>query len=296
MELRHLRYLRAIAQEANFTRAAETLYVSQSALSQQIKALEQELGTALLDRTTRGARLTAAGRILDQHAQRIFLELEQARVAIEEIEGVQRGELRIGVVQTVNDYLMPSLAAAFAERHPKIKLIIDEVPNDEIEARLQQGELQIGVGFAPASIESIDVQPILEEQLVLIVRDDHPIAKRSSTTVASLDALPMVMLSNTFCTRRLWEESARLAPSQPKIVMEMNTVSSILAVVERTGLATVLPAFTLARRSPERLVGVELTEPTPSRQVGLMWHRDNHLCSASRRFLEIAQATAGVFV
>jgi len=292
MELRHLRYLAAIAQEANFTRAAEKLFVSQSALSQQIQSLEREVGTVLLDRSHRGVRLTAAGEILYQHAQRIFQELEQARTAIHELEGVQRGELHIGVVQTVNDYLMPLVAAAFAERHPQIKLFVDEVPTDEIEARLEQGELQVGLGFAPSSMSGIEALPILEENLVLIVRDDHPLAQKTSTTVTSLDQLPMVMLSNTYCTRRLWEENARLGHAQPQVVMEMNTVSSILAVVERTGLATVLPAFTLASRSPERLVAVALTEPTPSRQVGLLWRRENYLCSASRRFLEIAQTTA----
>src|SRR5690606_13404805 len=105
MELRQLQYLVAIVQEANFTRASEKVFVSQSALSQQIQALEQEVGTVLLDRSRRGVRLTAAGEILYHHAQRMFLELAQAKIAIHELEGLQRGELHVGVVQTVNDYL-----------------------------------------------------------------------------------------------------------------------------------------------------------------------------------------------
>src|SRR5688500_7403896 len=124
MELRQLRYLLAVVEEANFTRASEKVFVSQSALSQQIQALEQEIGTVLLDRSKRGVRLTAAGEILRHHAQRIFLELEQAQTAIQELEGLQRGELRIGVVQTVNAYLLPSLVTAFLGRYPDIKLSI----------------------------------------------------------------------------------------------------------------------------------------------------------------------------
>lgn len=289
MELRQLQYLVAIVQEANFTRASEKVFVSQSALSQQIQSLEQEVGTVLLDRSRRGIRPTAAGEILYRHAQRIFLELEQAETAIHELEGLQRGELHVGVVQTVNDYLMPSLASTFAECHPRIKLLIKELSSEAIEAGLEQGELQIGLGFLPSSSQHMSVQPLLEEQLVLIVRDDHPLGQHTRVTVASLDQLPMVLLSNTFCTRRLWEESARLTPAQPRVVMEMNTVSSILAVVENSSLATVLPRLTFEQKMSDRLIAIDLIEPTPSRQVGLMWHRENYLCSASRVFLEMAQ-------
>jgi LysR family cyn operon transcriptional activator len=287
MELRQLRYLIAIAQEANFTRASEKVFVSQSALSQQIQTLEQEVGTILLDRSKRGVRLTAAGEILCNHARRIFLELEQAEVAIQELEGLARGELRIGVVQTVNDYLLPALAAAFAERYPRIKLSVDELSSDEIELRLENGDLQVGLGFVPASNPGIDTKFLFDEQLVLIVRDDHPLNERKAVAVESLDQLPMVMLSNSFCTRRLWEENAQLTSAQPEIVMEMNTVSSILAVVEKTGLATVLPKFTLAEGRSNHLVSLDLYNPVPSRQVGLLWHRENYLCTASRAFIEI---------
>src|SRR5690606_4979222 len=130
---------------------------------------------------------------------------------------------------------------------------------------------------------------------VLIVRNDHPLAQHTYLTVASLDQLPMVMLSKSFCTRRLWEESAQLTPAQPHVVMEMNTVSSILAVVENSSLATVLPKLTFAQKMSDRLVAIDLIEPTPSRQVGLMWHRENYLCSASRAFMEMAQTATERF-
>lgn len=285
MELRHLRYLIAVADEANFTRAADKVFVSQSALSQQIQALEGEVGTVLLDRSKKGARLTAAGAILYRHALRVFHELEQAEIAIQELEGLQRGALRVGVVQTVNDYLMPSLAAHFAERYPHVQLSVEELPTDEIEARLEAGTLQLGLSFIPAANDQLDTTPLFEERLVLVVREDHPLARQPRVSVKSLDNLPMVMLSNTFCTRRLWEENARLAGSQPRITMEMNTVSSILSVVEKTGLATVLPRHVHA----PQLIRIDLTDPTPARKVGLLWHQDNYLCSASRAFIDLTQ-------
>jgi LysR family transcriptional regulator, cyn operon transcriptional activator len=289
MELRQLRYLVAVVQAANFTRAAETLFISQSALSQQIQALEHTVGTVLINRSKRGVSLTAAGSILYQHAERIFGELQQAEIAIGELAGLQRGGLKIGVVQTVNDYLIPTLAASFAERYPRIKLSIEEDSADAIEQRLAAGNLQLGLSFIPSSHDLIESQRLFEERLALIVRTDHPLAGQQEVSVAALDQIQMVLLANSFCTRRLWEASARLAPAQPQIVMELNTVSSILGVVERTGLATILPAQTLIQRPTAALVQIGLVNPTPARQVGLLWHRDMYHCQATRAFSELTQ-------
>jgi len=97
------------------------------------------------------------------------------------------------------------------------------------------------------------------------------------------------MLSNTFCTRRLWEENAQLASAQPRVVMEMNTVSSILSVVEKTGLGTILPKLTLVDDRSRRLVSIDLHDPVPSRQVGLLWNKNSYLCSVSRAFFQLTQ-------
>lgn len=295
MELRQLRYLVVIAEEANFTRAAEKVFVSQSALSQQIQSLEQEVGTVLLDRSKRGVRLTSAGEILYRHALHIFSELDQAKIAIQELEGLQRGELRVGVVQTVNDYLMPSIVTLFSQYHPQIKLFIDELSSSQIERGLADGTLQVGVGFIPASSEDIHTEPLFHEELALIVRHDHPLANRHTIPIKALDNMEMIMLSNTFCTRQLWEENARLASIQPKIVMEMNTVSSILAVVEKTSLVTVLPKFTLEKGIPNSLRCIHLSEPTLLRQVGLLWHDTHYLCSASRAFISQTKHAVEMF-
>jgi LysR family cyn operon transcriptional activator len=289
MELRQLRYLLAIAEEGNFTRAAEKVFVSQSALSQQIQLLEQEIGAPVLSRGKRGVHLTAAGEVLKHHAQRVFHELEQARVVIDELQGLKRGELRVGAVQTVNDYLMPHLITAFAARYPDVKLRVDELASDDIEAALESGGLQAAIGFIPASRAEIAHERLFSERLALVVRADHPLASKRSVQVAALDGLPVIMLANTFCTRRLWEEGARLASAQPRVVLEVNTVSSILSLAETTGLASVLPEFSLRDGAARGLQAVALTHPTPVRQVGLLWRRDESLCAATRAFLDLAR-------
>lgn len=296
MELRQLRYLITIADEGNFTRASEKLFISQSALSQQIQTLESDVGTILVNRSRRGITLTDAGRILYQHAQHALYEIEEAQTAIHELQGLQRGELHIGVVQTVNAYLMPSIVAEFTAHYPAVKLSISELSADDIEVGLETGALNVGIGFTPPTNPSIQIQPLFDESLVLVVRDDHHLALESSLPVHQLHNLPMIMLSQSFCTRRLWEDNARLAGAQPLITLELNTVSSILSAVLKTGLATILPHLTLNEERSTQLVKVALTDPHPSREVGILWHNDHYLCSASQAFITIVSQISDAIV
>jgi len=289
MELRQLRYLMTVADEGNFTRASEKLYISQSALSQQIQTLEELVGTILVNRSRRGITLTDAGDILYRHAQRALYEIEEAQTAINELQGLQRGDLTIGAVQTVNDYLLPSIVAMFTAQYPAIKLSVQELSSDDIEQGLQAGDLHLGIGFTPPANPAIQTRPLFHESLVLVVRDDHDLANQTQIPVSRLDTLPMIMLSQSFCTRRLWEDNARLAGAQPNIVLELNTVSSILSAVHKTGLATILPYQTLHENHSARLVQVELTDPQPSREVGILWHGDHYVCSASQAFMKITE-------
>src|ERR1700722_15951105 len=122
MELRHLRYFLAVADASHFRRAAKSLHVSQPTLSLQIKQLEKELGTMLFDRIAKRVRLTSAGETFRHHAQRVLQELDEARVALLELDGLKRGQLFVGAVQTLNTYLIPPIIARFAKLHPGVFL------------------------------------------------------------------------------------------------------------------------------------------------------------------------------
>ena len=126
MELRHLRYFLAVADTVHFRRAAESLHVSQPTLSQQIRQLEKELGTTLFDRIGKGVRLTVAGETFRHYAQRILHVLDEAQVALLELEGLKRGKLYVGAVQTLNTYLIPPIIARFTTLHPGIFLSVEE--------------------------------------------------------------------------------------------------------------------------------------------------------------------------
>lgn len=289
MELRQLQYFLAVAGEGHFTKAAEKLFISQSALSQQIKSLEEELETQLLDRGWRAVRLTPAGEILARHARRVLVELEEAQVALDELASVHRGDLRVGVVQTVNAYLMPGVIAAFTGDYPGVDLHIEERAAGEIERGVLEGTLQLGISFVPAALEGVEEETLFREALVLIVSQEHAFAGRASLAVSDLDKYPLLSLPRAFCTRRLWDRCAQEAGIEPRVQVEMNTIGGLLAAVRKLGGATVLPALALAGNRAEGLVSVRLRNPTPERTVGVVLRANGYRCPATRAFVRTLQ-------
>ncbi len=201
MLLRHLRYLLAVAEHRNFTRAAEALHVSQPTLSQQVRQLEEQLRVQLLDRSGRSVRPTDAGELYLLHARRALRELEAAQRAIHEVRDLSRGRLRLGMTPTFTCYLVGALVDPFNQRYPGIELSLEELPQDALEAALIDDRLDLGVAFSePGSVE-IDSQPLYLERLGLVLGAEHPAAD-APLAAAALAELPLALLRDDFATRR----------------------------------------------------------------------------------------------
>lgn len=177
MELRQLRYFLAVASTQNFTRAAETVHVSQPSLSVQISALEDELGTRLFDRLGRKVVLTQAGELFRDHAGRVLRELEYAVQVVQELQGARRGRLVVGTLATVNSYLIPPLVSRFKQRFPAIHLQVHAQPSTEIVTGLLANRLDVGICLLPAQDERLTVIPLFDERLVLVAPAHSPIKK-----------------------------------------------------------------------------------------------------------------------
>jgi LysR family cyn operon transcriptional activator len=290
MELRHLRYFLAAAEEAHFTRAAERLHVSQPTLSQQIRQLERELGSPLFDRIGRRVRLTSAGAVLREHARRALGEIDAAALAIAELNGLKRGRVTVGAVQTANAYLIPPVLGRFTSAHPGITVRVEELSAGEVEAGVASGRLDLGISFTPPSPGEVEAEPLFEEELILIVAEGHRLAGNRRLPMRELEGEPMVLLPPEFCTRRLVEDALAAARVRPTVVVEMNSIEGILAALRGGRGATVLPALALHGGQPG-LVGVGLSEPTPRRGVGLLWRRGGY---RPRAALAFAAAVADV--
>jgi LysR family transcriptional regulator, cyn operon transcriptional activator len=288
IELRHLRYFLAVAETAHFTKAAARLHVTQPTLSHQIRQLEGQLNLALFDRIGRRVKLTAAGEMLLPHARRVWRELEEAQSALLELHGLKRGELKVGIVQTVNACVIPEIVARFSAAHSGINVTCAELSVDEIEAGLESGRLDLGISFLPAQRPLIEGEKLFTEELVAVLPAKHSWQKRRQLTVAELATQPLVLLSSQYCTRQLVDRAFAQARLRPRVQVEMNSVESILATVRQGALVSVLPALAMCQRD-SGLMAIPLTRPTPRRSVGLLWMKGAHRRVAAQAFARVTE-------
>ena len=288
IELRHLRYFLAVAEEQHFTRAAGKLHVTQPTLSHQIRELEGQLNLSLFDRVGRRVKLTAAGEMLLPHARRVLRELADAQTALNELHGLKRGVLKVGIVQTVNACVIPEIVARFSAAHPGINVTCSEMPVAEIESELESGRLDLGISFLPPSLKNLMGQKLFAEEIVLVVAADHALANRRRVRIRDLAKHPMALLARKFCTRQLIDRALAEAGIEPEVKVEMNSVDSILSTVRRTQLVTLLPTLALCQRDTG-LKAIAVTEPAPGRSVGLLWLRNAQQRVAAQAFATVTQ-------
>jgi len=287
IELRHLRYFLAVAEAMHFTRAAAKLHVTQPTLSQQIRQLEGQLNLTLFDRIGRRVQLTAAGELLLPHARRVVRELEEAQAALGELHNLKRGQLKVGMMQTVNACVIPEIVARFSASHPGIRVSCSEMAVEDIEAGLEAGKLDLGISFLPPCRSALQGELLFTEELVVVAPADHVLARRRSLTFRELAPFPLVLLGQKYCTRQLIDRAFAQASARPEVRVEMNSVDSILATVHHSGLPSVLPSLALCQRD-EGLVAVPLTDPKPNRSVGLLWLRGAQRRAAAQAFAKAA--------
>lgn len=288
LELRHLRYLLAVAEHAGFTRAAEELRISQPTLSQQIKQLEGLVGVQLLDRTGRGGvRLTDAGETYAHHARRALRDLAAAERAVHDVADLARGHLRLAVTPTFTAYLVGPLAAELHARHPGITLDVKDMAQDRIEAGLLADELDLGIAFDGPHLPGITGTPLYAETLSLVTAARPAAADpQPPLPVADMADRQLALLSGDFATRAHIDSYLAHHRVRPRIAVEANSVQTLTEIVQRTDLATVLPDA--VTEDHPHLAPVPLEPPLPTRTVALLGREDAYRSFASGAFTRLA--------
>ncbi|KOU69784.1 transcriptional regulator [Streptomyces sp. XY66] len=287
LELRHLRYLIAVAEHGSFTRAAEALRISQPTLSQQVKQLERAVGAQLLDRTGRAVRLTDAGATYVHHARGALRDLAAAERAVKDLADLSRGHLRLALTQTFTAYLVGPLVAGLHEAHPGVTLELLEMPQDDIEAGLLADHHDLGLAFDRPHLPGITATPLYTETLGLVVaaEDDGPDPGTGPLPVRALAARRLALLSGDFATRGHVDDYLATHGVRPHIAVEANSVQALTEIVRRTSLATVLPDA--VTHDHPHLRQVALDPALPARTVTLLRRESAYESAASRAFTEL---------
>ena len=286
MLARHIKYFLAVAQHHSFTKAAAALHVSQPALSQQVRQLEESLSAQLFDRSGRTTRLTDAGEVYLRYARRASQELEEGKRAIHDVGDLSRGALRVALTPTFTTYLVGPLVEAFHSRYPNITLNLREIAQEQMEELLLADELDVGIAFEDGHSQDIETQPLLIEALALVVGERHPLAGQSAIDLDALSAESLILLSEEFATREQIDRYCRQHNITPRVKMEANVIGAVIEVVRRTTLSTLLPAtVALAHQG---LFAIELSPQRLHRTAVLMQRKGAYQTSAARAFIELA--------
>lgn len=282
MELRHLRYFVALADCLSFSRAAERTHVTQSTLSHQIRQLEDELGQPLFDRIGKRVMLTEAGETFLAYASKALREVDHGLSHLKRAGGELSGEVRVGATGTFNLGFVPEALAMLLQRHPTVKVTVDELAADEIAQRLIDATLDVGIAYQPADPARLWFEPLYTEEMVLVVAPAHPLAARKRVRMVELHRQGLVLLPRDFATRTMLDDCFKSCGAEPVIAAEMNTIAPIVGLVARTQLAAIISSHAVQPRDDVRVIPLE--SPTPVRTPGMLWKRDAKQSPAVRSF------------
>ena len=293
MELRQLVYFDAVARHHSFTKAAQRLHVAQPAVSAQIRRLEAELGTTLLERTTRRVALTHAGELFLDRARQVLAQLDAARGDLAELSAVRRGRVRLGATQVLGSLDLPASLAAFRRRYPGVSLALRTGLIAKLLGMLDAGEVDLIVGPVHDDLPTAyQARPLAPESLVLVTPPGHSLAARRDVALAAAGDEPFVCLP---ADSRLHEILAAAAAAEgfvPRVEFETYSPASIRELVS-AGLGVALLARSAAE-GPGPVIGVcELARAPGHPAIGLIRARGRPLTPAARAFAGHLAQTAG---
>jgi LysR family transcriptional regulator, hydrogen peroxide-inducible genes activator len=291
MEMHQLRYFVAVAEAANFTRAAQRCDVSQPSLSQQIGKLEAHLRQRLFDRLGRRVVLTEAGRLLLDRARAILAAADDAERRLRDAADLG-GRLAVGAIPTVAPYLLPPALERFLRRHPRVELTVHEDVTRNLVEAAAAGELDLAVLALPVTDERLEAEPLLTEPLLLALPPGHRLARKRRVAVEDLAEERFILLTEMHCLGEQVLSFCRASGCQPPIACrsaQIGTVQKLIALGQGISL---LPE--MARRAdPDRATVYRPLAGGPARTLAVAWHRHRYHSLAAERFLAELRGAGG---
>ncbi|MBX3010203.1 MAG: LysR family transcriptional regulator [Caldilineaceae bacterium] len=288
MEIVQLRALVGIVRAGSFTAAAETLYVTQSALSQQIKALETELGLQLFERQGRRITLTAPGKVVLARAEQILTQLHILQQELTALQQGAQGRLRIGTSDTVCLYLLPPVVRAFREQYPQVEIHLTNRPSREVATLLVEGELDFGIISLPVSEPQLESEYLCARTEVAICAPTHPLAAQTKLTLESLLAYPLLLLEKGTTSRALLDQLLAQAGYTAQMT-ELGSIEVLKRYAEIGLGVAIVPAMAVTEDEREARLHTLSLPWLPVRAVGMVRRRTSYVTPAEQAFLELLQ-------
>ncbi|KLU60409.1 HTH-type transcriptional activator CmpR [Peptococcaceae bacterium CEB3] len=287
MNFHQLHIFNVVAKHRSYSKAAAELYLSQPTVSVHLQKLEQDLGMELFEQLGRNIYLTDAGRMLFGYTQKIFTLAEEAERALEELQGLHKGRIRLGAGTTAGIYYLPDLLGQFKEDYPGIELVLDVANSSEIEKKVLANQLDIGVIGCLSTEPDLVSEPFRRDRLLMILSPQHPLLKKDEISLEDIARQRFILREPGSSTRRAIEDAFSRRGIHLQVAMEYASTDGIkYAVAANLGVSIVSE---LAVRLCEQtgLVAVrELPELEITRPFSLIYHKDKHLSPLSQTFVK----------
>ncbi|MFG2561484.1 LysR family transcriptional regulator [Streptomyces sp. NPDC048496] len=293
MQFQQLMYFVAVAETRHFTRAAEEVHVSQPSLSQQIRALENELGAELFSRARGNITLTDAGEALLPLARRILADADTARHEVQELAQLRRGRVRLGATPSLCTGLLPDVLRTFHDQHPGIQLLLEEGGSHDLVRELARGALDLALVVLPLPTASpaLTTVELLQEDLVVVSSAEAPRpGKGASVRIADLQGEPLVMFRHGYDLRELTVAACRAEGFEPSFTVEGGEMDAVLGFV-RAGLGVAVVPSMVAVRAGHDLRTTRLAPPGLRRTIALAHRSDVAPPRAARELQRVLLAS-----
>jgi DNA-binding transcriptional LysR family regulator len=298
LDVRRLRVLKEVAAKGSFSAAAESLAYTQSAVSQQIAALEREAGLQLVERSARGVHLTDAGRVLVSHADVILRRLADAEAELEAMTGLRGGRLRLVAFPSAGSSIMPEAVARFRERHPAVELTLAPAEPDEAMEALRAGDADIGLNietsWAKPGEDGIVRTHLLDDPMYLVLPDDHPQAKKRNVRLSELADDPWILGSgDASCPdSAILLRACQAAGFEPQIAFQSDDYNAIQGFIATGMGVSLIPDLALTSIRPDIAVR-SLGPKAPFRRISAITTESSYCSPARSAMVEVLVETAG---
>ena len=273
-----------LARTKNFTRAAEELHLSQSALSRAIQKLEDQLGQPLFERKPREVVLTELGELLLQRAKHILQLMEDT--FSERSEAGRRGRIRLGAIPTIAPYFLPSLLSSFAKKFPDIAVIVQEDTTENLIKRCHHGEIDLAILALPLLAKNLEVEALFDEELLLVVPVGHPLAASKTLPIEAVEGFPFVMLNEAHCLTDNIATFCRRKAVQPVTVERTSQLATVQELVSLNHGVSIVPDMARKIDTSEQRVYRSFTGEKPRRTVAMMWNAQRFQSKAVKTLME----------
>ena len=289
MELRQFQYAIQIAEERNFSRAAEKLHIAQPSLSQQLSKLEKEIGVLLFQRNTNSVEITHAGSVFVEKAQKILDMVAQLKQEMEDLSQMRKGRLVVGSLPITGSHILPLVLPVFQQRYPEIEIVLVEETSSHLESLTSNGQTDISLLSLPLHENSLTCQTLIEEEICLAVPPQHTLAANDNhkqiVHIADLHNEPFIILKKGQGFRQITVELCQAVGFEPRIVFESSNIETVQSLVA-AGMGIAFVPSMVAREQGSAFAPVYLPlVGKPSRTLVIAYRKGRYLSKAAEAFI-----------